>query len=481
MNHINHFIPILPEIIILLGACLGLLTDIFFSHQNNDRTIIVIQLTIIIAVVITSLQLLMPEATVLNGNFICDHLSSTLKLFIYLIGFVSLYLSNPYYKNCLPSSEYPILILFSILGMMVLVSSNNLITLYMALELVSLPLYTIIAMQHQRCDHTPEAAIKFFVMGAIASGLLLYGISMIYGATGHLNIPLIASSNHQFLPSHLNMLRFGLIFVIAGVAFKLGATPFHSWMPDVYQGSPWPVTLFIGTASKIAALGMTIRLLINMLPGLSHDWQLWLTWIAIASMTLGNLQAIVQTNIKRLFAYSAIAQVGYMLLGFLCGTPQGYDASIFYMITYVITAFGAFLLLTLLSIANGSDYEQITKLKGLNNQHPWIALMMLLSLFSMAGVPPFAGFIAKITIIEALLASHQTWLACISLLLSVIGVYYYLKIIKVMYFQSADNHHRQPYYLRQDLLIIVSFVTLLPITVMVYPNFLLSICHHLLS
>lgn len=330
--------------------------------------------------------------------------------------------------------EYYVLGLFSILGMMVLVSADHLLSLFLGLELFSLPVYAMVAL-HRDVKACSEAAMKYFVMGAIASGILLYGISMLYGATQTLFIPLIAHTIASTPPSQQLILTFGLVFVVVGVAFKLGAVPFHMWVPDVYEGAPSSVTLFITSAPKIAALGMAVRLLVDAMPGLSQEWQQLLVIIAILSMAVGNLAAVVQSNIKRMLAYSSIAHMGYMTLGLLTATPDGYAAATFYIIAYAIMSLIAFGMILILSKA-GFEAEKIDDFRGLNTRNPGLAFLMLLVMFSMAGIPPLVGFMAKVAVLNALIVTHQLWLAVVALLFAIIGAYYYINVVKVMYFED---------------------------------------------
>jgi NADH-quinone oxidoreductase subunit N len=340
--------------------------------------------------------------------------------------------------------EFITLLLFSLLGMMILVSAASFLTVYLGLELMSLCLYAMVALNRDSAAST-EAAMKYFVLGALSSGLLLYGMSMIYGATGTLEIPAVAQEVAKLSVNAMdrNFLVFGLVFVVAGLAFKVGVVPFHMWIPDVYHGAPTPVTLVISAGPKLAAFAMAIRLLVNGLPDLAADWQQMLALLAVASMALGNIVAIAQANLKRMLAYSAIAHMGFMLLGLLSGVVDGntrnavdaYSAALFYAIVYAIMSVGAFGVLLYLSRA-GFDCENLDDLRGLNRRSPWTAFLMLLIMFSLTGIPPTAGFYAKLAVISAVVSAGYLWLAVVAVLLSLVGAFYYLRVVKLMYFDE---------------------------------------------
>lgn len=442
MIQLPHFNCLVPELAVLIGICALLMIDVLIRQRDHLITFFLAEVVIIIAAVLTIIQLQAPDTSIISfsGHFIRDNFSSILKLFIYLTVFVAFYFAMPYIsERKIHQGEYYILGLFSMLGMMVLVSAHNLVTIYLGLELLSLPIYAMTALARsntQSANLAVEAAIKYFMMGAFASGVLLYGMSMIYGAAHSLDISVIAQNTNSATGLTLGLYTFGIIFLVAGIAFKFGGVPFHAWVPDVYQGAPVSVAMLIGTAAEIAGFGMAIRLLANMLPGVAHDWQLWLIVIAIASMAVGNILAIIQTSIKRLLAYSAIAQMGYMSLGLLSATPEGYSAATFYVIIYALSTLAAFSLLTMLSKKSGIEIDSLDDLKGLNSRNPWMAFMMLLIMFSLAGIPPLVGFFAKVAVFKALVDAHLIWVACVAVLLAVIGAYYYLRVIKVMYFEA---------------------------------------------
>jgi NADH-quinone oxidoreductase subunit N len=329
------------------------------------------------------------------------------------------------------------MVLLALLGQMVLISGANLLTLYLGLELMALPMYALVAMRHTS-EKSVEAAIKYFILGALASGFLLYGMSMLYGVTGSLDLIEIFKTVADPRVNHLVM-AFGLVFIVAGLAFKLGVVPFHMWVPDVYQGAPTAVTLMIAGAPKLAAFALLFRLLVNTLLPLMGDWQPMLVLLAVLSLVVGNVTAIAQTNVKRMLAYSAIAQMGFVMLGMLSVfDDHAFSASVFYVITYVLTTLGTFGLLMALS-RKGYDCETLEGLKGLNKKHPWFAFIGLVMMFSLAGIPPTVGFAAKLGVLEALVDAEHTFLAVIAVLASLVGAFYYLRVVKVMYFDESSH------------------------------------------
>jgi NADH-quinone oxidoreductase subunit N len=383
-----------------------------------------------------------------NGLFVADFLSHLVKLVSYAAVSATLVYSRQWLLDRgLLRGEFFSLLLFSLLGMMLLASANSFLTVFLGLELMSLCLYALVALNRDSALAT-EAAMKYFVLGALSSGLLLYGMSMIYGATGTLSIPDVANVVRGLAASSTdhNFLVFGLVFVVAGVAFKLGVVPFHMWIPDVYHGAPTPVTLVIGSGPKLAAFAMAVRLLVNALPALAADWQQMLVLLAILSMAVGNITAIAQSNLKRMLAYSAIANMGFMLLGLLSGMVEGnwlnrdtaYSAALFYIIIYTVMSVGAFGMLCLLSRA-GVDCENLEDMRGLNRRNPWYAALMLLLMLSLAGLPPTAGFYAKLAVFNAAVSAGYIWLVVAAVLLSLIGAYYYLRIVKLMYFDEPKD------------------------------------------
>jgi NADH-quinone oxidoreductase subunit N len=381
----------------------------------------------------------------LGGLFVSDLMSHLLKFVSYASVAVTLVYARRYLADRgLLRGEFVTLLLFSLLGIMIMISAASFLTIYLGLELMSLCLYAMVALNRDSALST-EAAMKYFVLGALSSGLLLYGMSMIYGATGSLALADVSRAS-ALLASHAGdrtFLVFGLVFVVAGLAFKVGAAPFHMWIPDVYHGAPTAVTLVIGSAPKLSAFAMAIRLLVNGMPELAQDWQEMLALLALLSMAVGNITAIAQTNLKRMLAYSTIAHMGFMLLGLLSGVVGGnrlsaadaYSAALFYVIVYVIMTLGAFGMLVYLSRA-GFECEKLEDLRGLNRRSPWLAFLMAIVMFSLAGIPPTAGFYAKLAVFSAAVNAGWIWLAVAGVLLSLVGAFYYLRIVKLMYFDD---------------------------------------------
>jgi NADH-quinone oxidoreductase subunit N len=361
--------------------------------------------------------------------------------------------------------------------MLVMASAYTLLTIYLGLELLSLSLYAMVAMQKESNDAT-EAAMKYFVMGAMAAALLLYGISLVYGATGSIQILEIAAVVQQASAGQTAMVVLGLCFLLAGLLFKLGAVPFHMWVPDVYQGAPTSMTLFIASAPKIAAFGVLMRILVEALPGVQVQWEHVLIVIAIASMFFGNLLAIAQTNIKRMLAYSSIAHIGYMLLGVIAGpnSTEGFSAAMFYITTYVIVAAGAFAIIAMLSKA-GVEFDKLDDYRGLNARSPWLAFMMLLLMFSMAGIPPTVGFFAKLGLLEALVEAHLVWLAALALVFAIMGAYYYLRIVMLMYFEEPAQQYRGTRItVAPDLLVAITLNGLAALFLGLLPSTFIDLC-----
>jgi len=433
-----NYLTAWPEIFLLSMACLVLVIDVFIRQEDGFFTYLLCQFTLIVTAGLTVYLFDVQETLTFSDTFVGDDLSSVLKVFIYLISSIFFLYARKYLQEQnFFRGEFFILGLFGVLGMMIMVSAHNFITIYLGLELLSLSLYAMVAL---RRDSIPasEAAMKYFVLGAIASGMLLYGMSILYGATGTLDIGQLAGylANQN---SDLDMVTsFGLVFIIVGLAFKLGAVPFHMWIPDVYHGAPTPVTLYLGTAPKIAAFAMAMRLLADGMQPLHGEWQDMLVILAILSMAIGNIVAIAQINLKRMLAYSTIAHIGFLFLGIQTGTDAGYSASMFYIIVYSLMSLGGFGMIILLSRA-GFEADKIEDFKGLNQRSPWYAFIMLILMFSMAGVPPTLGFYAKLSIIQALVSVDMTWLAVTAVVFSIIGAFYYLRVIKTMYFDKAED------------------------------------------
>ncbi len=427
----------IPEITLLILACLVLVVDAFSDDPEHrisywlTQASLLLTLSLVIAV--------FPETpqVIFNAGFISDSMSAVLKAFICAITFVVFLYSYEYLKeNRDLKGEYFVLGLFAVLGMMIMASAYSLLSVYLGLELLSLSLYAMVAMKRES-SAASEAAMKYFVLGALASGMLLYGISMIYGLTGTIQLTGIASSISAD-SANTSFLVFGMIFMIIGIAFKLGAAPFHMWVPDVYQGAPTSVTLFISTAPKLAAFAMAIRILVDGMLPLVEDWQAILSILAVLSMAVGNIIAISQTNIKRMLAYSTIAHVGYLFLGLIAGTAAGFAGSMFYIISYALMSMGAFGMIILLGRYD-FEAEQLNDFKGLYERSPWFAFIMMCLMFSMAGVPPFLGFWSKWFVLKELVSSGFVTLAAVAVVFSIIGAYYYLRVIKLMYFDKPDS------------------------------------------
>ncbi len=475
MFQVPNLLPLLPEIFVLMMACVVLIVDVYSCKKNKHFAYVLAQLTLLGVAVLTLREVGSGTVISFQGSFILDSLSIIIKLFIYLLTFGAFVYAKQYIQDRdMPMGEYYALGLFSMLGMMVLVSSCNLLTLYLGLELLSLPIYAMVALQRDKAICT-EASMKYFVMGAMASGMLLYGFSMLYGATHSLNIAGIAQSIAGESSQNNLMLVFGLVFIVVGLGFKLGAVPFHMWVPDVYEGAPTSVTLFLGGAPKLAGLALVFRLLIDALPHLAGQWHQMLLVMAILSMGIGNILAIAQSSLKRMLAYSSIAHMGYMMLGLLSGTKAGYASSLFYMVTYTIMSMGAFAVLIYMA-QKSMDVEAIEDLKGLNARNPWLAFMMLLLMFSMAGIPPTVGFFAKMGVLEALISVHEVWLAAVALLFAIIGCYYYLRVVKTMYFDAPEDASILTNTL--DVQIAISVNGLFVLLLGLFPSALIVLCRH---
>ena len=429
-----QIVTVLPEIAILIAACVVLVADLFVPPRRRNVSFWLTQLGLFVTIGIVVATAQAQPVHAFNGMVVDDMLADVLKLFALVAVVLMLFYSRAYLiARDLFRGEMFVLTLFSLLGMMVMMSASSFVTLYLGLELQSLSLYALVALQRDEPEPA-EAAMKYFVLGALASGMLLYGMSMIYGATGALDLDRIAEATLGG-QGNRTLLVFGLVFVVSGIAFKLGVVPYHMWVPDVYHGAPTPMTLLIGTAPKLAAFAFTLRVLAGALKGLEFDWQGMLIVLCLLSMVLGNLIAIAQTNIKRMLAYSTIANMGFMLLGFLAADLNGYSAALFYTVAYVLTTLASFGMVLLLS-RTGFEADQLDDFKGLNQRSPWWAFMMLLVMFSLAGIPPTVGFYAKFAVLEAAVNQGFVWLAVIAVLTSVVGAFYYLRIVKLMYFDD---------------------------------------------
>jgi NADH-quinone oxidoreductase subunit N len=420
-----------PEIFLGTAACLILLVDLVLAEAHRRWIGGLAVVTLLATAVLVAIQPVTERIVLLGGSFELDRMAQVLKVAALLtVAVVFVYSFEYLRRRALFKGEYFVLGLFATLGMLVLISAANLITLYLGLELMSLCLYAMVAFDRDS-GVAAESGIKFFVLGSLASGTLLYGMSIIYGVTGSLQLAEIAAALNHGLAANVGVL-FGISFIIVGVGFKFGAVPFHMWLPDVYEGSPTCTTLFVGAAPKIAAFALTMRLLTEGLAASQADWSQMLIVLSVLSLVIGNVVAIAQTNLKRMLAYSTISHVGYILLGILAGTAQGYAAAMFYTITYVLVTTGAFGIILVLS-RQGFEADTLDDFRGLNARSPWFAGMMAIFMFSLAGVPPFIGFAAKLGVIQAVLGVGYVWLAVVAVLMSVVGAYYYLRIVKLMY------------------------------------------------
>jgi len=474
---IPTFALALPEIIVLTMACAILVIDLYISEERRNLTYLLTQLTLVIAALATLGGIPAEPQVTFGGTFVRDAMGDLLKAFIYLMAFGVFLYSKDYLRvRRLFTGEFHVTGLFGVLGMMIMVSAHSLLTVYLGLELLSLSLYALVAYDRDSLPAT-EAAMKYFVLGALASGLLLYGMSMLYGATGTLDLATLAervAGGTRGDP----VLVFGIAFVVAGLAFKLGAVPFHMYLPDVYHGAPTAVTVYVGTAPKIAAFALMMRVLAEGLAPLHADWQQMLVVLAVLSLALGNVVAIAQTNLKRMFAYSTISHVGFILLGILAGTPEGYAGAMFYAITYALTALGGFGMILLLS-RQGFEADNLDDFRGLNERSPWFAFMMLLVIFSMAGVPPTVGFFAKLSVLQAVVHVDMLWLAIVAVLFSVVGAFYYLRVIKLMYFDEVED--RSPLTAAPDLRLALSLNGLAVLLLGLFPGGLMALCLGALS
>ncbi len=418
----------------LVATCVVLLVSLFIREDNPTIIYWSSQATLAVTLLLSFNQIGEEAITAFSGAYGIDAMSTVLKSWILLVSIGGFLYSRDYINDReIPRGEYYVLGLFGVTGMMIMVSAVNMLTIYLGLELLALSLYAMVAL-YRSSSNASEAAMKYFVLGALASGMLLYGMSMIYGATGSLDLASIGTILTDGNTTSVGA-RFGLTFVIVGIAFKLGAVPFHMWVPDIYDGAPTSVALFIGTAPKIAAFAMIIRLLVDGLESLSADWQMMLAILAALSMVVGNLLAIAQTNIKRMLAYSTISHVGFLLLGIIAANPEGYSASMFYAITYAFTTLAAFGVLLALS-RGGYEAVQLSDLAGLAKRNVLLAVVMMIAMISLAGVPPLVGFYAKLVVLKAAIGSDFLWVAIVGVAMSVVGAFYYLRIIKLMFFDE---------------------------------------------
>ncbi|MFA6229366.1 MAG: NADH-quinone oxidoreductase subunit NuoN [Rhodanobacter sp.] len=480
MPNINDILIMLPEFYLVAAACLLLLLDAFMKPTQRPMLHWISIIVLLVAMYLVIVGQPPQTVTAFDGMFVRDNVSEILKVFALGTTAMLMVYSRPYLiDRKLLIGEFYTLMLFAVIGIMLLVSAGNLVTIYLGLELLSLSSYALVALN--RDARLPsEAAIKYFVLGALASGMLLYGMSMVYGASGMGGTPSLDLAQLHHVMAYTTaptLLVFGMIFMLVGIGFKLGAAPFHMWIPDVYQGAPTPVTAFIASGSKLAAFGMAWRLLDGGMGDLSPHWQLMLAVLAVISLAIGNLVAIVQTNLKRMLAYSTISHMGYLLLGLSAAGPEGYAAAMFYAICYALMGLAAFGVMLALSRV-GFECEEIADLKGLNQKSPWFAFLMLLAMFSLAGVPPLVGFWAKALVLEAAIHANMLWLALVGVVFAIIGLYYYLHVIKVMYFDKPEEGSVLVVQQDKPLRVVLSLNALLLLALGLYWGPLLDWCRH---
>ncbi len=469
----------LPEIFLLSAIVVVLLLDLFLVKNFKQVTYYLTQVSLLITGLLAFDLIGHAETIIFSNSFILDDMASVFKVFMMGATMVAMVYSRHYLvQHSLFRGEFFVLVMLSVLGMMVMVSGYSLLTLYLGLEIMSLSLYTLIAIARQRAVAV-EAALKYFVLGAISSGLLLYGMSMIYGISGGLNISDIAAfaSNSDLSSREALIINFGLVFLVIGIAFKLGAVPFHNWVPDVYQGSPTAVTMFLSTVPKIAAVAMLVRILVDGLSAMQPYWSDLFMVLALLSIALGSVVALMQTNIKRMLAYSTISHIGFIMLGFTTGVVTGYGASVFYILVYVLMSLAAFGMIILLN-KKGFEADLISDYKGLSKSSPWFALMMLVVMLSMAGVPPFIGFYSKFFILQQVVSAGFVTIAIIAVVFAVISAYYYLQIIKSMYFDEADKE--ATIFAPMDMQLVLSINAVLILVVGLFPDFWMKLALSLL-
>jgi len=476
--NLTDYLVAAPEIVLLGLICVVLLADLFTDDDNRVRTFWLSILSLAAMLVVLQWTAPSVRTVIFSGSYVSDPLSQILKVSAVIFVAIAFLYSRDYLRaNEIHRGEFYVIGLIGLLGMMIMMSANSMLTMYLGLETLALSMYALVAIDRNNVT-SAEAAMKYFILGAIASGCLLYGISWIYGVTGSLQFHEIAGALSADPSLNDLPLWFGLAFLIVGIAFKFGAVPFHMWLPDVYQGARTPVTLFLATAPKLAALALFLRVLVDGLGGLHDTWASMILVIAVLSLLLGNFVAIAQTNIKRMLGYSTIAHVGFILLALFVGTEQGNAAALFYTLTYVVAAAGAFGMIILLS-RRGYDAENLSDFKGLNARSPWFALMMMFLMFSMAGVPPFVGFFAKLNVISAVVNSGFTGLAVLMVLASVVGAYYYLRVIWYMYFEAAED--KAVLQASTDTRLVLSLNSLAVLALGIVPGWLLALCVQILA
>ena len=436
MPTIADLVPLTPEIFVCGAAFALLMIDLFLSEQRRSLTHFLALFVLAAAAVLTARDMAMEPVYGFANLFVRDTASDVLKIAVYVVAGASFVYAKPYLQDRgLFKGEFYVLGLFAVLGMMLMISSNSLLTLYLGLELLALSSYGLVGMDRDN-PRSAEAAMKYFVLGSLASGMLLYGMSMVYGATGSLQLGEIHAAAASV--GDRTLLLFGVVFMLVGIAFKFGAAPFHMWLPDVYTGAPTAITLFISSAPKMAAFGMAYRLLDSGVGPLDAYWQDMVAWLAALSLVIGNLVALVQTNLKRMLAYSTISHVGFLFMGIAQGGQAGYSAAMFYAISYAVMSAAAFGAIILLS-RKGFEAEDIADFRGLWSRNPVQAMLVLFVMASLAGVPPFLGFWAKLEVLRAALDAGLMWLAVVGVVCAVIGAYYYLRVIKVMFFDEPEG------------------------------------------
>jgi NADH-quinone oxidoreductase subunit N len=484
MNNLETFFNfhqltlIMPEVFLLGSIVFILMLDLFLSEKNKQITYVLSQFALLGTIIITGFLVGTEKEVILSGHYIFDNLANTLKIIVLVFAMMYLVYSRYYLKvHQFFTGEYFVLSLLGILGTMVIMSGYSLLSIYLGVEILALSLYSLIAMAKHR-KNSVEAALKYFVLSAIASGILLYGMSMLYGISGSLTISDIAYMSNQALESReILVLNFGLIFVIIGIAFKLGAVPFHMWVPDVYHGAPTPITMFISTIPKISVFVIMIRLLVEALGGLVNYWQDLLFILAVLSISIGTLIAIAQTNLKRLFAYSTISHIGFVLLGFSVGVIDGYISALFYILAYTLVGLAGFGVMIFLN-TKGFEAQDIKDYQGLAKTNPMLAFMMLIVILSMAGIPPLIGFYSKFFVLQQVLVAGHIELAIFAVIFAVIGAFYYLKIIKAMYFKDSENTLTITGGGDIQLLLLIN--TLMILVFSLFPNYWLELAKSLL-
>ena len=470
-----NLVPAYPEIFLLIMVCVALLAELLAGDKLRYISYLLSQIALFGCALITFATSSPDVVYTFSGMFVDDTLADVLKLIVYITVSIFLVYSHKYVAmRGMFSGEFFSLVLFATLGMMVMISAGNFLTLYLGLELLSLSLYAMVALRRDSVVAT-EAAMKFFILGALASGFLLYGMSLVYGATGGaLDITRVTEAIQSGV-ANPKVLVVGLVFIIAGISFKLSVVPFHMWVPDVYQGAPTAVVLFIGSAPKLAAFGFIMRLLVEGMGGMVADWQGMLIILAVLSMVVGNLAAIMQTNIKRMLAYSTISHMGFMLLGIISADTNGYSSAMFYIVVYVIMTLGTFGMIMLLS-REEYEVEKLDDFKGLNRRSPWYAFITLLFMFSLAGIPPTVGFYAKLSVLQAVMGAGYVWLAIVAVLFSLVGAFYYLRIVKLMYFDEPESD--APITPNGDVELLISANGMAVLILGIFPQTLMTLCFY---